>query len=209
MLTKYASHVIGVEVDERLVKLSRIICGDNYNLDLVLGDALELVPVIRVDTLFSNAPYHITGPLLASIARNNFITKSLIVLQREVALRLTAEPGEEEYGRLTVLMQLLFDIKPLFVIPASHFHPQPEVDSMALILKRIDQYRTMHSALEEVTRCMFTYRNKLVSKALKKCFNEEVYREVAQVVPVNLRVRQLSPEHFLEITRVAMKLRRK
>lgn len=201
LLADHVSYVVGVEVDRSLARLAKGVCGDAPNLEILVSDALLVLDALNVDSVFSNAPYHITGPLIASIARSNNVLKGVVVLQDEVARRLTAKPGSDDYGRITVLVQLLFEVKPLFIIPASHFYPRPEVSSRALSMIRVRRYSDELRALERVTRCLFAFRNKLLSKAIKKCFGNQVYTEALKPL-MDKRVRQLSPEEFLELTRV-------
>jgi len=192
-LSKTCSYVRGIEIDERLARYLH----DNLalpNLDLFVGDALLHVPPGSLETVVSSVPYSISSPLIVHLCHNIDFRRAVLILQEEFARRLLAEPGSHDYGRLSVLSQLCFTIKPMFRISRESFLPRPRVDSHALVLEK--KATNNLNLVEEITRRLFTYRRRRLSAAFKKAF--------PGVRPppglAEKRVYQLSPEEIVKIT---------
>jgi 16S rRNA (adenine1518-N6/adenine1519-N6)-dimethyltransferase len=80
-----------------------------------------------------NLPYHLTSPILFSLLDHApRIRRAVFLLQREVAERIAAEPGEREFGLLSVLLQHVADVDVVRRVPAGAFHPPPKVESAVL-----------------------------------------------------------------------------
>src|SRR5215471_7509807 len=147
LLLEQAGEVLAIEKDARLVevlrerfdagqasRLSR--AGETPALHLLHADALEFLKRERRDwsqwKLVSNLPYSVASPILVELAQGERAPQLMVAtLQLEVARRLMAQPGEKDYGVLTLLVQLDFECRRPsgFKIPASCFFPEPEVDS--------------------------------------------------------------------------------
>lgn len=81
-------------------------------------------------TVVGNLPYYITSPILMKLAENSAVLdRAILMVQREVADRITAQPGSRDYGLLTVSVQLHGPVESLFTLPPSAFSPSPEVHS--------------------------------------------------------------------------------
>ena len=108
-LADAAGKVIAIELDERLFRKLKAELKDTENLDLVLGDALtfpyESLPgKVKV---VANLPYYISTPIITRlIEAREKISEMVLMLQKEVAQRITASPGGKEYGYLSVMVQL-------------------------------------------------------------------------------------------------------
>ena len=130
-LIERAGHITAIEIDRDLAARLR----DRFSpaqLTLHVADALEfdfasLPTALRV---VGNLPYNISSPLLFHLALYDDRLRDLhVMLQREVVARMTAAPGTSDYGRLTVMLQVKFAIRRLFVVPPGAFRPAPNVDS--------------------------------------------------------------------------------
>ncbi len=180
-LSKVAE-VVGVEIDKNLVR-----CLREKGLTVIEGDALK-INFEGFDCIVGNIPYNITGPLISKIVKTKGWKKSVLLVQKEVAERLLALPGERNYGRLTVLVRLVADVKPGPVWPPKAFWPPPEVYSQHVVMiKRREIDSELLEAFERFTACMFSQRNKKAKKVAKACgvkYEEEK------------RVRELSPEEL-------------
>ncbi|NPA97592.1 MAG: ribosomal RNA small subunit methyltransferase A [Crenarchaeota archaeon] len=193
--------VVGIEIDNRFVPLLKMVSREFPLFNPVISDARDAIRTSRAEVVVGNLPYHISSELLLSIARSG-AKAAVVTLQREVAERVVARPGTDSFGRLSVIMQLLFRARIELYIPPKYFVPRPEVSSATLVLERIRDFDEHAACVEKVTRCLFSYRNKLASKALRNCFpstyrilsGEERWR--------SLRVRDLDPLLFLEIARI-------
>ncbi len=132
------ARVRAVEKDRRLWELLRARLGDHPPLELVLGDALQ-ADLGPSDILVSNLPYSAGTRILMRIFEMADPPSCIVVtLQREVAARLAAPPGSRSRGLLSVIAQRRFVIEALRTIPASCFHPAPDVTSTLLRLTRRD-----------------------------------------------------------------------
>ena len=127
-----------------------------------------------------------------------------VMLQKEVALRLAADAGDEEYGALSVRARTVYDVEILRMVPPQLFHPKPEVDSCVLRMrKRTDlppmEFRTK---LSQVARLAFSQRRKKMIKQLASVFGrghvEAAYREIG--LPEDIRAERVTVEQFQKLT---------
>jgi len=215
-LTKYlldeGLEVVAIEIDHRFAPILKALMERYPRLHPVIGDAIHILRSCRASrNVVGNVPYHISSDILVEIVRSG-VERALITVQKEVADRLLASPGCKSYGRLSVLIQLAFDVELKFVIPPTAFIPRPEVFSATLFLKRKRHYDEVFRELENVTRCLFSYRNKLLRKALRRCFGD-LWSELWNLLKIEgvdegVRVYQLEPANFLSIARTIVDLRK-
>jgi 16S rRNA (adenine1518-N6/adenine1519-N6)-dimethyltransferase len=133
-------------------------------------DFAEVAGAHRV-AVVGNIPYHLTSPILFRVLeQRSKLSRVVLTIQKEVADRLTAEPGSREYGLLTVVLALYFEVRALFDLPAALFHPPPKVDSSVVRL------RTREAPLVEidsevrflrVVKAGFAQRRKTLFNSLK------------------------------------------
>jgi len=161
--------------------------------------------------VFSSAPYSISTPMLAALARNNSVKLAVLGLQKEVAERVRATPGTESYGRLTVLISLHFDVEVVGEFGQSDFFPRPEVRTAVVTLRRREAYDALLGPLlERFTACAFSARNKKARKEVFRCLTELGVREdkarslAEGLVCEEARVRDLSPSAVKEIVARAL-----
>jgi 16S rRNA (adenine1518-N6/adenine1519-N6)-dimethyltransferase len=146
-------------------------------------DFAEIAGADRV-AVIGNLPYHLTSPILFRVLEQRAkVSRAVLTTQKEVADRLTAEPANRDYGLLTVVLALYFEVRALFDLPAALFHPPPKVDSSVLRL------RTRERPLVEVDSEMrfvrlvkagFAQRRKTLFNSLKSdkgLASEEQIRE--------------------------------
>jgi 16S rRNA (adenine1518-N6/adenine1519-N6)-dimethyltransferase len=145
------------------------------DLRLLHDDALEFLKREPHDwrdwKLVANLPYSVASPILVELAQGERSPKRIVAtLQLEVARRLMAQAGDDDYGLLTLLVQLDFEPCDWFKIPAGCFFPQPDVDSACVILERRDQpllpeerRRDFHKLVKRA----FSQRRKMMLKLLK------------------------------------------
>jgi 16S rRNA (adenine1518-N6/adenine1519-N6)-dimethyltransferase len=168
-----AGRVIAIELDERLFRKLKAELKDADNLDLILGDALtfpyESLPgPVKVA---ANLPYYISTPIITRLidAREN-ISAMVLMLQKEVAQRITAKPGGKEYGYLSVMVQLWTEAVNLFDVPKEAFTPVPKVDSAVVRLKVRGAPAVRVPDLvffEKVVSAAFSQRRKTLRNSLK------------------------------------------
>jgi len=126
--------------------------------NVIQGDALR-VQWPRFQVFISNTPYSISTPLLEKLWKSEFEV-AVVTLQKEVADRITSHPGTKEYSRLTVMINMKFQVERMFDIPPSKFSPRPEVYSTVLRLRR-NSYE-LKEGIEELVRMLFSHRRKKI-----------------------------------------------
>ena len=180
------------------------------NLFLVHDDALELLKREPRDwrdwKLVANLPYSVASPILVELAAGIRAPKMIVAtLQLEVAQRLMAQTDDDDYGILTLLVQLDFKPRGLFKIPSSCFFPAPDVDSACVTLERRaqpllseDQRKTFYRLVKQA----FSQRRKMMLKLLKTMWPKEkleaAFAEL-QISPME-RAEKLSLEQFVALT---------
>ena len=123
-----------------------------------------------------NLPYNIGTPLLLKLMLVHPLIRDVhVMLQQEVVNRLHASSGSRAYGRLSVLMQSVFTITPLFTVPATAFHPVPKVESAVVRLKTRPDALSVDTleALQRVTRLAFANKRKTLRNNFKGYLNEQ------------------------------------
>jgi len=135
-----APEVIGIETDPELAAGLRARFGSDPRFRLIEGDVLEvdfapLAPAV----VCGNIPYYITGPILKkTLALGANLVRAVFLVQREVALRLAARPGNREYGYLSAAAQALCAVEIVMTVKAGAFRPPPKVDSAVVRLTPLD-----------------------------------------------------------------------
>jgi len=214
-LLRAGARVLAVEVDARaldaLAELGSLAGG---RLVSVAADALELdlqsaargrglPPPYRI---VSNLPYNIGTPLLIRWLHDPAdIERMVLMFQREVADRLTAQPGSKAYGRLSVLTRWLCEIVRLFDLPAAAFTPPPKVASSVVSLRPrpAPLAPAGREALERVTAAAFGQRRKMLRQSLKPLFAEPAAMLETLDIDPTARGETLTVEQFCAIARSA------
>jgi len=141
-LVEQAGKVVAFEIDPALVDKIGPDLLARENLTLRQGDGLRVsLPALAREwkhpvKLIANLPFQISSPLIQKLAaERESISLAVLLLQKEFALRLTAEPGRKNYGAITVLTFLYFESEICFSLPPSCFTPPPRVDSTLIKLR--------------------------------------------------------------------------
>ena len=142
-----AKKVTAIELDSDLIPILEKELGDNENFNLIHKDALkvdfnELIGDEKSVKLVANLPYYVTTPIILKLLKDGYNFKSLtIMIQKEVAERINAEPNCKEYGALSVLVQYYCDTSIIRTVPPTSFIPRPKVESIVIKLDRLDKPR--------------------------------------------------------------------
>lgn len=147
------------------------------NVTLVHSDFLEFdlgsLPSDRPLRIAGNLPYNVSSPilfaLLAAHRRLNTLVDATLMLQREVAERVYAQPGTRDYGVLSIFVQLHADVRPLLSLPPGAFRPAPKVHSTVIRLGFRPPAVAVpdEAAFEAMIRTMFMQRRKTLLNALR------------------------------------------
>ena len=148
VLCEHAKNVIAVEIDKRLIDVLTFTLKDYDNVTVINSDILkcnieELCEKYSHDgklKVVANLPYYITTPIIMELLEknNNSVIESItVMIQKEVAERLGAEPGNKDYGAITLSINYYSDANIVMNVPSSCFMPKPNVDSAVI---RMDIY---------------------------------------------------------------------
>lgn len=132
VLLARAARVVAIEIDRKLVELLREKYAHEPRLTIIEADVLDtdLGEAAGGEyALAGNVPYYITTPILFQALRQPRALRSVLLVQREVASRMAAEPAADDYGALSVNVQAVASVEMLFRIPSGAFTPPPRVDS--------------------------------------------------------------------------------
>jgi 16S rRNA (adenine1518-N6/adenine1519-N6)-dimethyltransferase len=191
-----------VEIDKRLRDDLEALAREAGNINLVWGDALrvdlgDLAP--PPTKMVANLPYSIATPLLVqTISELPHIGSWVVMVQREIADRLRAQPGTREYGSASVLIQLACEVTLLRVVDPAVFVPRPRVGSALLGLRR--KGAAASESLARIVRAAFAHRRKSIGRSLELARAGTLgpaQRALEQIGrPVDARAETLTPQDF-------------
>lgn len=148
-----------------------------------------------------NIPYQLTSTIFFDLVeQREVVSTAVLLIQKEVAERIVAPPGDRTYGLLSVVLQAVADLEQVRVVPRGLFHPAPKVDSavVKLTFKRGVQ---LPEAFLPVVRAAFQARRKMLSNALKRFDGADEAMLSLGIAPT-ARAETLSAEQYLALSRV-------
>ena len=196
-LAENASEVMAFEIDERLVPILEDTLRDHDNVKVINEDVLKADLQTRVKEfenpdlpikVVANLPYYITTPILMHLIESKIpFSEFVVMMQKEVADRISAEPNTKAYGSLSIAVQYYMTAKVAFVVPRTVFVPAPNVDSA--ILKMTRRKQPLVEVKDEdfffrVSKASFLHRRKTLWNNLTSHFgkSEEVKNKLDQAL---------------------------
>ena len=217
LLLAKARHVLAIEKDRRLFEWLKQRFASAKNLTLLHDDALDYLARERVDwsdwKLVANLPYSVASPILVELAQGaGTPARMTATLQLEVARRLTAHAGDDDYGGLTLLIHLRHEPCGFFKIPASCFFPEPEVDSACVTLVRRPEPllpARQEEIFEKVVKKGFSQRRKMMFKLLKEDWPEGMLNKAFAQAGLDPQVRaeRVSLDQFVKLSHILAETR--
>ena len=222
LLLEKAGEVLAIEMDGRLVDF---LCErfepeisnsklkiKNSKLELLHDDALEFLRREPRDwsdwKLVANLPYSVASPILVELAAGPRAPKLIVAtLQFEVAKRLMAQADDDDYGILTLLVQIDFEPRGSFKIPPECFFPSPDVDSACVCLVRRATPllpENLRPAFVKIVKRGFSQRRKMMMKLLKQDWAVDKLAAVFAELKISPqeRAEKLSLEKFVALTKL-------
>ena len=190
-LLKHASRVVAIEIDTILVHYLQQKFKDEPRLTIISQDVLKAdLSAWGPATIAGNLPYYITSPILDKVfAAGDSWKRAAFLVQKEVAERITAQPGSRDYGFLSVQTQSNASAKILFSVGRGAFSPPPKVESAVLALDRIAPPVEDLAAFLRFASTAFRHKR----KTLRNNLIERYTREQLDVLDIgSKRAEQLS-----------------
>ena len=206
-LASTGAHVVAVERDRELVPILR---AELPGVEVAEADAksFDLRQVaMRADqrvVVCGNLPYHLSSPILFHLLdQRAAVRRAVLLLQREVAERIAAQPGGRDYGLLSVLIQHVADVQLAISVPRHAFTPPPEVESAALVLEFLEKPRAAvqdEQRFRILVKAAFSQRRKTLWNAVRAVPGAREAMARAGIDPQR-RGETLSVEEFASIER--------
>lgn len=218
VLCEQAKNVIAVEIDKRLIDVLTFTLRDYDNVTVINSDILkcnieELCKQYSSNgrlKVVANLPYYITTPIIMELLEknNNSVIESItVMIQKEVAERLGAEPGNKDYGAITLSINYYSDANIVMTVPASCFMPRPNVDSEVI---RMDIYDKPPVATKDevkmfkVIKAAFSQRRKTLVNSVSSSTDiakETILKSLNEMgLSESVRGETLSLEQFAELS---------
>lgn len=214
-LTQYllntGATVLAVEIDRDLCQLLRKAFADQPRFHLIEGDFLKMSLPTSASLIVANIPYNITSPILEKVlgTPEHPITQFeqiVLMVQKELADRITAVPGTKAYGAMSVRVQYLAECELIVIVPAKAFQPTPKVDSAVIRL----QPRPWNRALTDprwftiLVQQGFATRRKMLVNALQSLVAKDQVIEAMQTLGLdpNARAEQLRVDDWIDLSHV-------
>ena len=182
-LCRAARKVLSVELDERLIPLLQAFLAEEKNWSVVQGDIMtvnlpETTAALQPPfAVVANIPYYITTPLIQRLLTARLpISRMALMVQKEVADKILAAPGEDGWGPLAVRCQYMCEPRRLMEVPASCFTPPPKVDSTFILLPMREEPAVQVESEEmffRVVNAAFALRRKTLLNGLCAAFRVE------------------------------------
>ena len=218
-MARVVNSIIAVEKDDRLADYLRQKFEENHieNVKIINNDILKVDMKDLCGSrsgklkVVGNLPYNISSPLLEKLISNkNFFSKAFLMLQYEFALRLASDPGNKDYGAITIMTRYQSSVSQVLKVGRDVFYPKPKVGSMviAIDLETPHPVRAKNDRVFElVVRGAFAQRRKTIKNSLKVISDhfetEQVSRALdkCNIDPLR-RAETLSIEEFLSLSDV-------
>lgn len=219
-LARAAKQVVAFEIDDRLIPVLdhtmapydnvTIVHNDILKVDLEKEFAKQFEDVTAPLKLVANLPYYITTPILMQVLQSGIHFDNIVVMmQKEVADRLSAEPGTKDYGSLTLAVQYRMNAKLAFTVSRTAFVPNPNVDSAIISLTPREPLAIQprdEKRLFELFKIGFVMRRKTLWNNLTTAFGKGEAMQAkltAALAAIDLdprtRAEKLSLERFVEL----------
>lgn len=209
-----AKKVIAVELDNKLEPVLKDTLGKYDNIEIIFGDILKLdledIIKEKMDDkkikIVANLPYYITTPIIAKFLEEGYNIDSInVMVQKEVAERISASPNNKSYGSLTVFAQFYSNPEIVLNIPKTVFIPQPKVDSAVIRLKIMDKYKDVDSdKFFKIVKAGFSKRRKTILNTLSSGLDLEKDQVRSLLESANIdpskRAENLSIEDYIKLS---------
>ncbi len=180
----------------------RIVTADFLTIEL------QDIPGYPFDTIVGNLPYSISSPILFRFLEGSFscAEKIVVMLQREVAIRLSSLDGGKEYGKLSLQLWPYFTVKTLLDAVPDDFYPAPDVHSRVVVLHKRKEpliSKELFPYFRKVVKASFAMRRKTILNNLTNLCGRDAARDVLEELGIDdmKRAEQLKPREFIRLAK--------
>lgn len=202
-------YLVMYEIDKRLIPILNDTLKDYKNFKLINEDFLESDVQSDIKdlnfkeiVLISNLPYYVTIPIITKIIEDDLpIQKLILMMQKEVAERLSAKPNTKKYNSLSIFIQYNYDVKTLMNVSRNVFYPKPNVDSSVLKLEKRKKYFVNDEKLFfRFVKEAFSQRRKMLKNNLRN-FDLKKLEKIFTELNLSLmqRAEELKIEDYINI----------
>ena len=159
--------------------------------------------------LTGNYPYDISSQIFFKMLDNrDLIPCCTGMIQHEVALRMASQPGNKQYGILSVLIQAWYHVEYLFTVEPTVFNPPPKVQSAVICMRRnsVTQLGCDEQLFKRIVKTTFNQRRKMLRVSLRQLLPQESLASMADSPFMTMRPEQLSIPQFVELTNQVAKV---
>ncbi|MFV0502414.1 MAG: 16S rRNA (adenine(1518)-N(6)/adenine(1519)-N(6))-dimethyltransferase RsmA [Lachnospirales bacterium] len=213
-LLERAGKVVAIEIDTNLIPILKDNLIGYNNLEIINEDVLkvDLLKLIeesgyRKVKLVANLPYYITTPIIMNLLENNYPIDSIIVMiQKEVASRMSADVNTKAYGSLTVVVNYFADVYLAANVPQNCFIPRPKVDSAVIKITPHDPFKVKNEEFFfKLVKAAFSMRRKTLVNCLFSFdigFSKDEIGDILESIGLDRKVRgeSLSIEKYGELS---------
>ncbi|WP_416198880.1 MAG: 16S rRNA (adenine(1518)-N(6)/adenine(1519)-N(6))-dimethyltransferase RsmA [Sporanaerobacter sp.] len=210
-----AKKVVAVELDKNLLPILDETLGKYENVEIIHGDILKIdLPKLFEEKfdggsikIVANLPYYITTPIITKLLEEEMdIDSILVMVQKEVAERMSASPGSKDYGSLSVFVNYYTEAEIVLNVPKTVFMPKPNVDSAIIFLKMRDEKIQLKDKeiFFKTVKASFSQRRKTILNSLSAGLGMEKEELKAILLKCNIdpreRAENLNIEDFAKIS---------
>lgn len=209
-LLQRCEKLIAIELDRDLVPILKSRGADLGELEIINADVLEFdlasLPGNKIYRLVGNLPYNISTPLMFHLLESVAQIKDMhFMVQKEVALRIVARPGDNNYGRLSVMLQYQCDSQYLLDVAPGCFKPPPRVDSAVIRLLPLDkpEYDVGdYQHFSKIVQTAFSQRRKTISNSLKSLLDRDTIINCG--IDPRMRAENLALSDYAKLSRASI-----
>jgi 16S rRNA (adenine1518-N6/adenine1519-N6)-dimethyltransferase len=207
LLKRQPKKLIAIEKDEELKPfLLKIQKKYLVNFEIIFQDALRYeYSKIEGEKIFlvANLPYYLATTLVIKWLKHIENFESIIVMvQREVAERLSAKVSTKFYGRTSILVQLHSDVKKIFDVSPENFHPKPKVNSSVIELSPKSNLNFNYEKVDKILKICFAQRRKKLKNNLNKISYSNLEKIIKSGIDLNLRPQDVSIENYVMMSKL-------
>ena len=191
-----AKKITAVEIDKELCNnLEKI---ENPSLFVVNEDFLKInLNDISFNKVIGNLPYNISSQIIFKILNHSNWNKAVFMIQKELADRIISKEGSRQYGRISIMIQSICQVKKEFNVSSNCFFPKPDVESTVISLQKKELTQFDYKNLEEIVRISFSQRRKKLKNTLNTIVD---YPELEKFS--DKRPEMLSVDDFIYISKI-------